>query len=317
MDPIDLEKIENKSSLESGPIGQKAKIVQLIISCGVVFAVMIIGSLLMTALISGIYGLKGAELLSDTTTFLAKFGDNLNGYRLIQMLSTAVTFGVPAIIISYLITGKLFGYFDVNKKVFSKAIWYVPALMFLVLPLITLIHFYIESLNLPEAWAAMEDNMMLLMDALLNDPSWFILILNFIMIAILPAVFEELFFRGAMQKLCGQTFKNPHIAILVVGLAFGLIHGQVAKFLPITVLGILLGYLYYWTKNIWFPILGHLFNNGLQVILYFLVARGYIDMDLNNAEMVSPMQTTLFTMIFVAFLYLFYNVTQKSIHEPS
>ena len=108
---------------------------------------------------------------------------------------------------------------------------------------------------------------------------------------------------------------NHHLGILLSGLLFGLIHGQIFKFLPIAVLGIMLGYLYWWTKNLWFPILAHFFNNGIQVVLYFFIARGWTNINPESAEIVPPVATALLTVLFAGAMYLFYNANLKTADE--
>ena len=96
------------------------------------------------------------------------------------------------------------------------------------------------------------------------------------MIAIIPSVGEELFFRGLLQRLFSEWFRNVHIAIFVTSFLFAAIHMQFYGFLPRMMLGILLGYLFYWTGSIWIPVFAHFLNNGSAVILSFLINRGTI-----------------------------------------
>lgn len=95
------------------------------------------------------------------------------------------------------------------------------------------------------------------------------IIANIFIMAIIPAIGEELIFRGCFQKVIGQWWKNPHLAILFTAILFSAIHMQFFGFLPRFVLGIVLGYLFYWSKNIWVSILAHFINNALAVSLYY------------------------------------------------
>lgn len=108
------------------------------------------------------------------------------------------------------------------------------------------------------------------------------------LIAVLPAIGEELLFRGIVQKQVGRLV-HPVAAVWIAALLFSGAHLQFEGFLPRLALGAVLGYLYYWTKNLWIPILVHFFNNGIQVgALYFL------DLDLSSvpgdpSEAVTPL----------------------------
>ena len=81
-------------------------------------------------------------------------------------------------------------------------------------------------------------------------------------IAFLPALFEETLFRGGMQNLFSRWFKKPLLAIVVTSIIFSAIHGSYLGFLSRFALGFLLGWIYYRTGNIWLNIIGHFFNNA-------------------------------------------------------
>jgi membrane protease YdiL (CAAX protease family) len=89
-------------------------------------------------------------------------------------------------------------------------------------------------------------------------------------IALFPAVTEELFFRGVIQKLFNNWTGNIHIAIIITGILFSFAHFQFYGFVPRMFLGIVMGYLLYWTNNIWVPIFAHFANNAIAVIGYFI-----------------------------------------------
>jgi hypothetical protein len=111
---------------------------------------------------------------------------------------------------------------------------------------------------------------------LVFDTPWEFLHALFL-IAVLPAIGEELLFRGIIQKQIGRLV-HPVAAVWIAAILFSGAHFQFEGFLPRLALGAVLGYLYFWTKNLWVPIFVHFFNNGIQVgALYFL------DLDLSSA----------------------------------
>ena len=104
--------------------------------------------------------------------------------------------------------------------------------------------------------------------------------------ALLPAVAEELTFRGVLQNLFevkDETLKKKgnrvHIAIWCSAILFSAIHMQFYGFLPRMLMGALFGYALVWTGSLWIPILMHFTNNAMAVILYFLAIRSGWDMD--------------------------------------
>jgi membrane protease YdiL (CAAX protease family) len=96
-----------------------------------------------------------------------------------------------------------------------------------------------------------------------------LLLFNLLMIAILPALGEEMLFRGVLQPVFAQWLKNKHMAVFITAFLFGVIHLQFFTFLPRFFLGLVLGYLMLFGKNIWYPVAGHFANNFLSLIVFY------------------------------------------------
>ena len=92
-------------------------------------------------------------------------------------------------------------------------------------------------------------------------------LLAMFVIAILPAVGEEFLFRGIIQNRLKTIFGNPHVAIWLTGFLFSFIHFQFFGFIPRMFLGVLFGYIYYWSGNLWLPILMHFVNNSFTLLV--------------------------------------------------
>ncbi len=116
----------------------------------------------------------------------------------------------------------------------------------------------------------------LINDFLLNTTSGQTLLFNIVVIAILPAIGEELFFRGLLQQGLLRTVSNAHIAIFATALIFSLFHNDVFNVVPRFVMGVLFGYLFFITNNIWYPIIAHCVHNATVVIVYFLIHSNYV-----------------------------------------
>ena len=102
--------------------------------------------------------------------------------------------------------------------------------------------------------------------ALLAQPGTGALIANLLVIAILAALSEELFFRGTLQPLLHRAF-GGHAAVWTTAVIFALVHMEFTAIIPRVFLGAVLGYLYLYTRSIWIPVLGHSLNNALAVVL--------------------------------------------------
>jgi uncharacterized protein len=95
------------------------------------------------------------------------------------------------------------------------------------------------------------------------------LFINLLFMALIPAISEEFFFRGAVQRIFSELFRNKHIVILVTAFIFSTIHFQFYGFIPRFVLGIYLGYLAVWSEKLFLPILAHFLHNSLSLCIDF------------------------------------------------
>jgi len=93
------------------------------------------------------------------------------------------------------------------------------------------------------------------------------LIAKLFVIAVLPAIGEEIVFRGAILTKIKQASNSEHYGVIVSALVFAGIHMQPTKLLPMLFLGLVLGYIYTKTKNILYPMLFHFLFNGSTILL--------------------------------------------------
>lgn len=90
---------------------------------------------------------------------------------------------------------------------------------------------------------------------------------NMLVLAIFPALGEEILYRGIVQQHLTRLWNRPWVAILVAGALFSAMHVQFAGFLPRFALGIFLGCAFHFGKSLWLPVSLHLLNNALVVLL--------------------------------------------------
>ena len=100
-----------------------------------------------------------------------------------------------------------------------------------------------------------------------------VLLINIGLMALLPALAEEVSFRGTLQQILaqGKLKGQIHIAIWATAFIFSAIHMQFYGFIPRMLMGAMFGYIFVWTGTLWVPILMHFTNNGLAVLAYYLV----------------------------------------------
>ena len=156
---------------------------------------------------------------------------------------------------------------------------------------------------------AMEESAAKMTEAFLNVKTIGGLFANLLIVAVLPAIGEEFLFRGVLLKLFKEWTKNKHAAVLISAFLFSAVHFQFYGFLPRFLLGVLFGYLFVWSKNIWIPVTVHFINNGLAVVLYYFMHGTdlYEKADTFGTDAVT-MPSVLFSVLFTGILlYLFHK----------
>lgn len=88
-------------------------------------------------------------------------------------------------------------------------------------------------------------------------------------IAVVPALCEEFFFRGVLQPALHRQMK-PWVAIVLGGCLFGLAHGQIIALPGHVVLGMMLCFVAYWTRSVWYTMLWHVMQNGIAVVITYM-----------------------------------------------
>lgn len=91
-------------------------------------------------------------------------------------------------------------------------------------------------------------------------------ILSVLIIGVMAGFSEELFFRGAMQRLLTAQIRRPATAIWITAVIFSVLHFQFFGFIPRVLLGAFFGYMLYWSGSIWVPIALHVLNNSMVVV---------------------------------------------------
>lgn len=95
--------------------------------------------------------------------------------------------------------------------------------------------------------------------------------LNLLTMALMPALCEEVFFRGCVQQiLTGRAHRCTHLGIWLTAFLFSLMHFDPNGFLPRLLLGALLGYAFAFGGGLPTSILLHFLNNASIVVAYYL-----------------------------------------------
>ena len=149
--------------------------------------------------------------------------------------------------------------------------------------------------------------------ALSNLKSWGEFFMAIVIMAFFPALFEEIFFRGAVQNLLERWWKAPLLAVIVTSLLFSLIHMSVFLFLSRAVLGFVLGLMYQRSKNLWVNIIAHFLNNTVAVIQLFWISRHQTKVEVDKLDPEVPLWGGLIAVAITYGLFvLFEKVSSKN-----
>src|SRR5690606_3070331 len=195
--------------------------------------------------------------------------------KIVQAGSSIGMFVLPPLLLG-LVEKHRYTYLDFRMSV-DPTLWFlVVVVMFFSAPVLEQAIKLNEQMRLPDVFSGLENWMKAkeieqerLTTLLLSETSYTGLITSLLVVAVIAAIGEEFLFRGCVQGILMRWFKNPHTAIWVTAIIFSAIHLQFYGFLPRMLLGALFGYLLFWGKSIWLPVLAHFLNNAFATISAF------------------------------------------------
>lgn len=169
-----------------------------------------------------------------------------------------------------------------------------------------------QQINLGEASDSLQEVRKSMEGIYFEDTSDMGLIRNLFLLAVIPAVCEELFFRGIFQRLLFSVTNKAWISILLTGIFFSFLHDSIVNFVPIVIAAIVLGYIYFFTKNIWYSILTHFLFNAIQVVMNFFIRRDptYSE-QIEQSKEVSMLQISSYTLLFAVSMIVCYLILRK------
>ncbi|NIJ53564.1 CPBP family intramembrane glutamic endopeptidase [Dyadobacter arcticus] len=216
-------------------------------------------------------------LLSQLITNPAKVP---NGWYALMILQGTVHFFsylLPSLVYWFYIERRAIGEFNFKKSP-SLQIWLLAFLLVLIfIPINSKFIEWNAAMKLPDAWSGLEiwmrekeDQLSVLTSFLTSYTNFSQLLIALFVVTLLPALGEEVLFRGVIQNKLLQQLSNPHVAIWISAAIFSAIHFQFYGFLPRMMLGALFGYLYYWTGSLWVAVYAHFVNNGFVLVMMYL-----------------------------------------------
>ena len=218
--------------------------------------------------------------------------DGLVGMKWLQLLQSVATFLLPALAGAYLWSNTPMQWLHLDSKPSWQEALAAVVVMLLAIPGINLLSAWNQQMVLPEWMSGIEQWMRMQEDAAAQLTEQFMrvdtlggLLVNIGLMALLPAVGEELTFRGVVQ---GMFTRNKHVAIWATAAIFSFVHLQFYGFLPRMLLGAMFGYMLWWTGSLWVPMLMHFVNNCAAVVVAYLA---YNHLEEGRAEMLDTIGT--------------------------
>lgn len=207
--------------------------------------------------------------------------DNANLSRMLQFISTFFFMALPAFIFSRIMNRKPFYYIGFNSAISGKQVFILIGFVIIGLILSAALSELNAMIPLSKPAAQyfknLEEEYNKEVFAIANMKTVQDYITSLIIIALLPAMFEEMLFRGCLQPIIINITKNAFIGILITAILFSALHISFYGFLPRLVLGLILGHIFYYSKNLWLSIIMHFLNNALGITqMYALSKKGLL-----------------------------------------
>ncbi|MGZ8544719.1 MAG: CPBP family glutamic-type intramembrane protease [Flavisolibacter sp.] len=232
---------------------------------------LVVSSVISIGLITSVAGGKIEEALKDPA--------NADLIRIIQVSSMVISMFIPALAVAFLLNRKPFKLLGFRSNINVSQVILVVALMFFALFVAgafgVMNKEIADSFGL-KGWSeklekSYNEQVAIMLD-MHSIGGYFI---SLFVMAFVPAVCEEMLFRGGLQNFLSRATKKPWLALVLVSILFSIVHFSAYAFLVRIFLGLMLGLIYHYTHNIWLCILAHFFNNALAVSsVYFLMQQG-------------------------------------------
>jgi uncharacterized protein len=279
-------------------------------------AIISAGPMLMNSNLKELSGLSSKEIMKKLLV-----PENADMLRLVQFISTFFLFFLPAWAYAKFCHKKSFTHLGFANKVNAAQAIVVIVIMIACLPLVGALSDLTESLPFSKAafakFKAAEEEYNAQIGIIGKMDSFPEFLLSLFMLAILPALFEEVMFRGAVQNLFSRWWKMPILAIIITSVLFSAVHFSYLGFLSRAALGFVLGWMYYRTGNLWLSIIAHAANNAIALTALYITKQNNKNADISDADPHIPAWTGLIAVAVVYGLFiLFERVSKKQINKP-
>ena len=269
----------------------------------------------LASIIMIIVGMAGGLSMADLSKSDWSNPKVLSTMKVIQAISSVIIFLLPAIAYALIcFNGRPLYFLGLKKPVSNQVYLLAVICIMLAFPFVMWLGELNQLIPMQDWMTKMEKEATRQMQAFLKADNVFDIIVNVFIVAFLPAICEELCFRGALQRIMINISRNAWVGIIITSVLFSALHLQFQGFLPRMFLGVILGAIYWYSGSLWPSILAHFVNNAVQVIGVSF-APEYIE---KNPSV--PIAAALVSGVIVALtLWRFRsisNITYEKVYEP-
>lgn len=242
--------------------------------------------------------------------------ENANISRLLNTLAALLTFLLPALILARVLSRNPFSQLGFSSNISSKLFGLLIAITFASMVLSGSLGELNEWIPIPTNWyakaKALEATYRSAMLSMAYMRTFGDYLIGLLVIAAAPALFEEVLFRGGFQQVFVGWTKNKWTGILITSIFFSAFHFSYFGFLPRLGLGIVLGLVFFESKNLWLSILLHFLNNAIVVTELYVVGRkgGSIEKTFDESM---PVWWGAFAILMLAYLFNAFRRESKKI----
>ncbi len=236
----------------------------------------------------------------------------------IQGFTAIGGFIVSSLVFIYLMRRDSWATMNPRPMLSSPAIGICILFTLLIMPTTSLFIEWNANIDFPawmdgfEKWAlAKEKSLEMYTAYFLNFQNTGEFLLGLVVMALIPGIGEELFFRGLLQRVF-QKVITVHAAIWITAILFSAIHMQFYGFFPRMLLGCLFGYMYYWSGNLFYPMLAHFINNGATLLMIYVSQNVDLGYDFGTNQAMPWLWVSISLPVSVLLLYSFYRIFRPS-----
>jgi len=240
-------------------------------------------------------------------------------FKWAQLTSSIISFVIPALLLGYYSSPKALPYVGMQPTL--SPVLAMAAIVFLVViqPFVGWLgnlNAHIKFGSYQKSIDEIEALYTRAMEVFLQMKSVSDLMINLLIMALLPAIGEELFFRGSLQKVLLRLSNQPWLAIFISAGIFALLHNTFLKIIPIFTLGLFLGIIYHITRNLWYTIIIHFLNNSFAVLAFYYADKSEFLKKMANDSISIPAYSALISVVIgIGIIYLMKRKSDQVLPE--